>query len=105
MWFFFTAAYIEHFCHAVLTYNTNFQVILAGAVKIADAVDRCRTSVVVHCSDGWDRTSQVSIHASILYSDLYEIATSSLVLLCFYLFYFYRFIGAECGKVFFSLNR
>ena len=82
MWFFFTAAYIERFSHAVLTYNTNFQVILAGAVKIADAVDRCRTSVVVHCSDGWDRTSQVSIHASILYSDLYEIATSSLVLLC-----------------------
>ena len=79
MWFFFTAAYIEHFSHAVPTYNTNFQVILAGAVKIADAVDRCRTSVVVHCSDGWDRTSQVSIHASILYSDLYEIATSSLV--------------------------
>ena len=39
-----------------------FQVILAGAVKIADAVDRCRTSVVVHCSDGWDRTSQVSTH-------------------------------------------
>ena len=39
-----------------------FQVILAGAVKIADAVDRCRTSVVVHCSDGWDRTSQVRIH-------------------------------------------
>ena len=38
-----------------------FQVILAGAVKIADAVDRCRTSVVVHCSDGWDRTSQVRI--------------------------------------------
>ena len=76
MWFFFTAAYIEYFSHAVLTYSTNFQVILAGAVKIADAVDRCRTSVVVHCSDGWDRTSQVSIHASILYSDLYEIATS-----------------------------
>lgn len=82
MCFFFTAAYIERFSHAVLTYNTNFQVILAGAVKIADAVDRCRTSVVVHCSDGWDRTSQVSIHASILYSDLYEIATSSLVLQC-----------------------
>ena len=37
------------------------QVILAGAVKIADAIDRCRTSVVVHCSDGWDRTSQVRI--------------------------------------------
>lgn len=43
-------------------YGAVFQVILAGAVKIADAVDRCRTSVVVHCSDGWDRTSQVGIH-------------------------------------------
>ena len=36
-----------------------FQAIIAGAVRIADTVDRCRTSCIVHCSDGWDRTPQV----------------------------------------------
>ena len=44
------------------------QVILAGAVKIADAIERCRTSVVVHCSDGWDRTSQVCIKTDVHWS-------------------------------------
>ncbi|KAK2563300.1 Myotubularin-related protein 2 [Acropora cervicornis] len=47
-------------------------VILAGAVKIADAVDRCRTSVVVHCSDGWDRTSQLTALAMLLLDPYYR---------------------------------
>ena len=37
-----------------------FQQILAGAVRIADKVESNKTSVLVHCSDGWDRTAQVS---------------------------------------------
>ena len=37
------------------------QVILAGAVKIADKVESNKTSVLVHCSDGWDRTAQVRL--------------------------------------------
>lgn len=36
------------------------QIILAGAVRIADKVESNKTSVLVHCSDGWDRTAQVS---------------------------------------------
>ena len=40
-------------------YLEHIKLILAGAVRIADLVDRCRTSVLVHCSDGWDRTAQV----------------------------------------------
>ena len=36
------------------------QVILAGAVRIADKVESNKTSVLVHCSDGWDRTAQVT---------------------------------------------
>ena len=35
--------------------------ILAGANKIVDKVETHKTSVLVHCSDGWDRTAQVSI--------------------------------------------
>ncbi|XP_031573534.1 myotubularin-related protein 2-like [Actinia tenebrosa] len=48
------------------------KVILAGAVRIADAVDRCRTSVVVHCSDGWDRTSQLTALAMLLLDPYYR---------------------------------
>ena len=36
-----------------------FKAVLAGASRIADIVDRSRLSVIVHCSDGWDRTPQV----------------------------------------------
>ena len=36
------------------------QIILAGAVRIADKVESNKTSVLVHCSDGWDRTAQVN---------------------------------------------
>lgn len=50
----------------------HIKVILAGAVKIADAVDRCRTSVVVHCSDGWDRTSQLTALAMLLLDPYYR---------------------------------
>lgn len=35
------------------------QQILSGAVRIADKVENNKTSVLVHCSDGWDRTAQV----------------------------------------------
>lgn len=34
--------------------------ILAGAVRIVDKVENHKTSVLVHCSDGWDRTAQVN---------------------------------------------
>lgn len=33
--------------------------IISGAVRIVDKVENNKTSVLVHCSDGWDRTSQV----------------------------------------------
>ena len=34
--------------------------ILSGAIHIVDKIENNKTSVLVHCSDGWDRTSQVS---------------------------------------------
>ncbi len=44
-----------------MKFFVKLQAVLAGAVRIADIVDRCRLSVIVHCSDGWDRTPQVLI--------------------------------------------
>lgn len=38
-----------------------FQQILAGALRVADKVESAKTSVLVHCSDGWDRTAQVTV--------------------------------------------
>ncbi|KAG7470901.1 hypothetical protein MATL_G00118800 [Megalops atlanticus] len=38
----------------------HIKLILAGALRIADKVESGRTSVVVHCSDGWDRTAQLT---------------------------------------------
>ncbi|XP_046694621.1 myotubularin-related protein 2 isoform X4 [Silurus meridionalis] len=38
----------------------HIKVILAGAVKMAEKVECSKTSVVIHCSDGWDRTAQLS---------------------------------------------
>lgn len=34
--------------------------VLTGACRIANRVETHKTSVLVHCSDGWDRTAQVS---------------------------------------------
>uniref|UniRef100_A0A8C4UQV7 Phosphatidylinositol-3,5-bisphosphate 3-phosphatase MTMR2 n=1 Tax=Falco tinnunculus TaxID=100819 RepID=A0A8C4UQV7_FALTI len=38
----------------------HIKLILAGALRIADKVESGKTSVVVHCSDGWDRTAQLT---------------------------------------------
>lgn len=46
--------------------------IIAGAVRIADSVDRCRTSCIVHCSDGWDRTPQLTSLAMLLLDPYYR---------------------------------
>ena len=67
------------------------KMILAGAVKIADKVtfsihssykylkslkfaqvENHKTSVVVHCSDGWDRTPQLTALAMILLDSHYR---------------------------------
>ena len=34
--------------------------VLKGTVKIIDTIEKKKTSVIVHCSDGWDRTAQLT---------------------------------------------
>lgn len=46
--------------------------VLAGAVRVVELIDRCRTSVLVHCSDGWDRTSQLTSIAMLLMDPFYR---------------------------------
>lgn len=48
------------------------QVLLAGAVRIADKIESGKTSVVVHCSDGWDRTPQLTSLAMLMLDSYYR---------------------------------
>ena len=43
---------------------------MKGAVKIVDAIENKKTSVIVHCSDGWDRTAQLTA-LSMMFLDPY----------------------------------
>lgn len=56
--------------------NTNWlhhlHCILAGAVKVADKVENAKSSVIVHCSDGWDRTAQITSMAMMLMDPYYR---------------------------------
>ncbi|KAJ1088173.1 hypothetical protein NDU88_001332 [Pleurodeles waltl] len=46
--------------------------ILSGALRIADKVESGKTSVVVHCSDGWDRTAQLTSLAMLMLDGFYR---------------------------------
>ena len=46
--------------------------ILTGAIKLATYVGRQGLAVLVHCSDGWDRTSQVTALGQLLLDPYYR---------------------------------
>ncbi|XP_067381019.1 myotubularin-related protein 1a isoform X4 [Channa argus] len=48
------------------------RLLLAGAAKIADRLESGKTSVVVHCSDGWDRTAQLTSLAMLMLDNYYR---------------------------------
>ena len=48
----------------------SLQAILCGAVKVVEAIEHQKSSVIVHCTDGWDRTAQIS-SLSMLIMDSY----------------------------------
>ncbi|XP_055378303.1 myotubularin-related protein 2 [Condylostylus longicornis] len=46
--------------------------IMAGAVRIVEKVEILSTSVLVHCSDGWDRTAQLTALSMLLLDPYYR---------------------------------
>lgn len=46
--------------------------VLSGAVKIAEKIENNKTSVIIHCTDGWDRTAQLSSLAQIMLDPYYR---------------------------------
>ncbi|XP_075912703.1 phosphatidylinositol-3,5-bisphosphate 3-phosphatase MTMR6-like [Petromyzon marinus] len=58
----------------------HIKTVMDTAVFIAKAVVSERASVLVHCSDGWDRTAQVSSLASLLIDPFYRSTRGFMVL-------------------------
>ncbi|XP_067949340.1 myotubularin-related protein 2-like [Watersipora subatra] len=50
----------------------HIKAVLAGALSIVEKVDKHETSVLVHCSDGWDRTPQITALAMIMLDSYYR---------------------------------
>ncbi|KAK1346517.1 hypothetical protein QTO34_000373 [Cnephaeus nilssonii] len=48
------------------------KLILTGAIQVADKVSSGRSSVLVHCSDGWDRTAQLTSLAMLMLDSFYR---------------------------------
>uniref|UniRef100_A0A7M4FV07 phosphatidylinositol-3,5-bisphosphate 3-phosphatase n=1 Tax=Crocodylus porosus TaxID=8502 RepID=A0A7M4FV07_CROPO len=48
------------------------KMLLTGAVRIADKIESGKTSVVVHCGDGWDRTAQLTSLAMLMLDSYYR---------------------------------
>ncbi|KAG8508331.1 Myotubularin [Galemys pyrenaicus] len=46
--------------------------VLTGAIQVADRVSSGKSSVVVHCSDGWDRTAQLTSLAMLMLDSYYR---------------------------------
>uniref|UniRef100_A0A8C5EIJ5 phosphatidylinositol-3,5-bisphosphate 3-phosphatase n=1 Tax=Gouania willdenowi TaxID=441366 RepID=A0A8C5EIJ5_GOUWI len=48
------------------------RLLLTGAAKVADKLESGKTSVVIHCSDGWDRTAQLTSLAMLMLDSYYR---------------------------------
>ncbi|XP_051564332.1 myotubularin-related protein 1-like isoform X1 [Myxocyprinus asiaticus] len=57
------------------------RLLLAGAARIADKVESSKCSVVVHCSDGWDRTAQLTSLSMLMLDSYYRTLRGFQVLL------------------------
>ncbi|NXW45837.1 MTM1 protein, partial [Nyctiprogne leucopyga] len=50
----------------------HIKLVLTGAIQVADKVSSGKTSVLVHCSDGWDRTAQLTSLAMLMLDSYYR---------------------------------
>ncbi|XP_028338244.1 myotubularin isoform X7 [Physeter macrocephalus] len=50
----------------------HIKLVLTGAIQVADRVSSGKSSVVVHCSDGWDRTAQLTSLAMLMLDSYYR---------------------------------
>lgn len=50
----------------------HIKAVLAGAVKVAEVIEKHRSSVLVHCTDGWDRTAQLTALSMLMLDPYYR---------------------------------
>ena len=50
----------------------SLQTVLGGALKVAKVIESQRSSVLVHCTDGWDRTAQLTALAMLMLDPFYR---------------------------------
>ncbi|XP_053129967.1 myotubularin isoform X3 [Hemicordylus capensis] len=50
----------------------HIKLVLTGAIQVADRVSSGKSSVLVHCSDGWDRTAQLTSLAMLMLDSYYR---------------------------------
>jgi len=50
----------------------HIRLIMVGATRIVDKIENHKTSVLVHCSDGWDRTAQLTALSMLLLDPHYR---------------------------------
>ncbi|KAL5488677.1 hypothetical protein EMCRGX_G017654 [Ephydatia muelleri] len=50
----------------------NIKAVMTGAVKVVELVEKQKASVFVHCTDGWDRTAQLSSLAMLMLDSYYR---------------------------------
>lgn len=55
--------------------------VLQGGVKIAHLLERHASSVVTHCSDGWDRTPQICCLAELILDPFYRTLEGFIILI------------------------
>jgi hypothetical protein len=71
--------------------------ILKGAIKIVESMHTQQISVLIHCSDGWDRTSQLCSLAEIMMDPFYRTMTGFMILIEKEWISFGHKFGDRCG--------
>ncbi|MEE6496828.1 hypothetical protein FKM82_002497 [Ascaphus truei] len=50
----------------------HIKLVLTGAIQVADKVASGKSSVIIHCSDGWDRTAQLTSLSMLMLDSYYR---------------------------------
>lgn len=74
----------------------HIKALLDASWFISDAIDK-GISVIVHCSDGWDRTAQVCSLSSMLLDPFYRTITGYQVRIIQFSYFNYIFINQSCS--------
>ena len=56
----------------ICRWQRNLKALLSGAARIVSLVAQNKASVLVHCSDGWDRSTQLTSLSMLLLDPYYR---------------------------------